>query len=178
MEKRFPIRVSSRGRVTTHLFETHSQRILAVNLLGDRSVDGTIGWTERRGQADPRRGPQRPPSAIGSPTRVFHPGPELLIAPHRGRRYECSPTIALRIPSSLSLHGDRASKASSIRPSRLPPSNETVLRDATGLSRFPFGGFADLDSPVSPAVPKGYADGGSSRRLWKEQRAARPPPRA
>src|SRR4029079_14443840 len=43
----------------------------------------------------------RPGVRLAPMTRDFHPGPELLVAPHRGRRYECSLSDPLILPPVL-----------------------------------------------------------------------------
>jgi hypothetical protein len=60
-------------------------------MLRERSQDGTTGQTGVRDK--PKillRLFPRPGARLAPMTRDFHPGPELLAAPHRGRRYECS----------------------------------------------------------------------------------------
>ncbi len=70
-----------------------------------RSVGPSVGNKPTSSLA--RRGRDK---GIGCPTRVFHPGPELM-TPHRGRRYECSLTAVPRHAPSWPGNPPQASTA-------------------------------------------------------------------
>ena len=79
-----PVRVGS--------VEGKSPRIRPPRRCTSESPDGETGRTGKQ-EADNKRGPERPPSSIGSRLRAFHHGPEPTRLHPRGRRYVCSPDL-------------------------------------------------------------------------------------
>jgi hypothetical protein len=151
-------------------------------MLRERSQDGTTGQTGVRDK--PKillRLLPRPGVRLAPMTRDFHPGPELLVAPYRGRRYECSLSVAP--PASLAVDAASAACGFSLLPPfqvRRPGSHsasaampETRLEQPPangGLPHPPADGF--LRSQTPPRPPHFHREPEES----KVRPASRPPP--
>jgi len=132
-------------------------------MLRERSQDGTTGTTGVRDK--PKillRLSPGPVQRLAPMTRDFHPGPELLAAPHRGRRYECS----LSDPApALSRAADAASVAC-----------EVFLRPPIRVRRRAFHSASAavpgprLEIPARQCLPHPAADG-----ILRFQTPPRPP---
>jgi hypothetical protein len=135
-----------------------------VNLLGDKSTDGTIGWTERRGLADPPHGHHRP--SLGD----WLPGARFPSWPGAARSSTPRPKIRVQSPNrapcslSPSVHNDQASKASFPPPVPLgsPRRTRPYCGTTQGCQGCPSAASPTLTALCRPQCPRVTPTGGAA----------------
>jgi len=99
---------------------------------------------------------------IGTPTRVFHPGPELLTAPHRGRRYGCSLSRRAPVRSPSSHHGGDNPRLSPTHPLGSPHRLLAYCGTSGSCKGFPSAASPALTAPRFPQCPRDEPMGGAA----------------